>query len=537
MSKESLNFTGVRAVLGALALALPALSVAQVPVDENGNTIGQFDASGSTAAETADQIPLLSATELEELVGPYALYPDDLLAIVLPASTYPLQLVQAQRFLEDLKTNPSLKPDDSWDDSVVALVNYPEALELMTEDLDKTWRLGEAVVAQQADVIAAVESFRDRAYAAGNLKSDSYQTVSQDDGVIEISPVEDDVIYVPYYEPRRVVVYQPRPVYYYHPRPYPVYYYPYPYGHSFHSGYFWGVTTAFTVGWYTNHLHVHHHSYHGHPYHGRKYWRNYWYRRPNIHVHNNYYYNDNYVRNRFAHGDYWRPRTRHTVNPNNHRVTRSRYYPGSNTQIASSERRDSQGSSFQRQKTSPKTRSQSGRSRQPDIQFKPRTSRNTPAASARPGSPKPASQSVRKSKSPRSQEPDVKFRSRSSTEKRVATARPSSSKPASQSVRKSKSPRAQEPDIKFRSRPNTEKRVASTRPSSSARRSSSPRVSQPKASAPRTSQAKSRVQRSSPPKVSAPRQSKPSGRSSGSTKVASGSRKHDKSRTSERRRR
>ena len=121
--------------------------------------------------------PLLSSAELQELVGPIALYPDDLLAVVLPASTYPLQLVQAQRFLDDLKSDSSLQPDESWDDSIVALINYPEAVELLNDDLDWTWRLGEAVVAQQADVIAAVESFRDRAYAAGNLKSDEHQTV------------------------------------------------------------------------------------------------------------------------------------------------------------------------------------------------------------------------------------------------------------------------------------------------------------------------------------------------------------------------
>ena len=216
MSKESLRKLSVMRWLPALVLAIPVLGQAQVPVDEQGNAIGT----------TAEEIPLLSAAELTELVGPIALYPDDLLAIVLPASTYPLQLVQADRFLQDLKSDSTLKPDEDWDDSVVALVNYPEVIELMVDDLDKTWRLGEAVVAQQADVIDAVESFRDRAYAAGNLQSDNHQTVSQNDGVIEITPIEEDVIYVPYYEPERVVVYQSQPAYYYYPRAYPVYYYP-----------------------------------------------------------------------------------------------------------------------------------------------------------------------------------------------------------------------------------------------------------------------------------------------------------------------
>ena len=299
--------------LSALVLLLPALAAGQVPVDDDGNVIGQYEAAtGHGEAVTASG---LSSPELEELVGPVALYPDDLLAVVLPAAAYPLQIAAAARFLDDLEEDPSLKPDPEWDDSVVALTNYPEVVKLMNDDLDWTYRLGEAVIAEQPAVVAAVESFRDRAYAAGNLKSDEYQTVSQDDGVIEIEPVSEDVIYVPYYEPRRVVVYQPRPVYHYHPHAYPVYYYPYSARHRFHHNYFWGVTTAFSIGWYTDSLHVYHHSYHGHPYYGRHYRNNWWYRRPSINVYNTTYVNNRrYVNNRDGyrdrqrHGDRWRPR-------------------------------------------------------------------------------------------------------------------------------------------------------------------------------------------------------------------------------------
>ncbi len=184
--------------------------------------------------EEIEEFTVFSSSEIEELIGPIALYPDDLLAIVLPASTYPLQIVEAARFLEALEADSSLQPDEDWDDSIVALLNYPEVIELLNEDLDWTWRLGEAVVAQQADVIAAIESFRDRAYAAGNLESDDYQIVSHEGSSIQITPVEEDVIYVPYYEPEEVVVYQPRRVYYYYPRSYPVYYYPYPSHHTFY---------------------------------------------------------------------------------------------------------------------------------------------------------------------------------------------------------------------------------------------------------------------------------------------------------------
>ena len=314
-------------LIAALAVAPAA---AQVPVDDSGAPLADYESFEPGTPAGDEDIPLLTQTELQDLVGPIALYPDDLLAIVLPASTYPLQLVQAQRFLEDLEQDPSLKPDDSWDDSVIALLNYPEVVALLNEDLDWTWRLGEAVVAQQADVVGAVEGFRDRAYAAGNLKSDARQTVARNDGTIEITPVEDDIIYVPYYEPQRVVHYQSRPVYHYYPRAYPVYYYPYPVGHAFNSGFFWGVTTAFTVGWLTDSVHVVHHSYHGHPYYGHRYWNGWWYRRPTINVHNHYYSTNRYSvsRHRYSRGDYWQPRHDSRRRLHNQRITRSDYYTG-----------------------------------------------------------------------------------------------------------------------------------------------------------------------------------------------------------------
>lgn len=329
MSTINLDTTLARASLAITLLGLPGLGFAQVPVDGAGEPYSEYSTAGAAVGQ--EGIPLLTASELEELVGPIALYPDDLLAIVLPASTYPLQVVQAGRFLDAVEADPSLEPDEAWDDSVVALLNYPEVVELLNEDLDWTWRLGEAVVAQQADVIAAVESFRDRAYAAGNLKSDAHQTVSHsDDGIIEVVPVDDEIIYVPYYEPEQVVVYQPRPVYYYYPRPYPVYYYPYPSSYAFDSGYFWGVTTAFTIGWYTDRLHVFHHSYYGHPYYGRYYYDRWWYRRPSINIYNNYYVHGNVRRSHdyYRSGDYWHSREHRRLRSYDRRITRNRYYPG-----------------------------------------------------------------------------------------------------------------------------------------------------------------------------------------------------------------
>ncbi len=309
MNTQSLH-NGYKTLCLLIAFAIwPATANAQEPV------------------EGTEDLAVLSAAELEVLIGPIALYPDDLLAIVLPASTFPFQIVEAGRFLKKLENDSSLRPDDDWDDSVVALTNYPEVIELLNEDLDWTWRLGEAVVSQQSELIAAVEKFRDRAYAAGNLKSDEYQNVTEEDGIIEITPVQEDVIYVPYYEPARVVVYQPWSVYHYYPHAYPLYYYPYSSGHSFYGDHFWGVTTAFTIGWLSDLLHVNHHSYYGHRYYGHSYRHNYWYRRPHIDVHNSIYVTNTVKLSSTRHhdGDKWRPQRRRTVRSSDQRLTRTKY--------------------------------------------------------------------------------------------------------------------------------------------------------------------------------------------------------------------
>jgi len=105
------------------------------------------------------------------------------------------------------------------------------------------------------------------------------------------------------------VQYQPRPAYYYYPQPYPVYYYPYAANHHFNRGFFWGVTTAFSIGWYTDSLNVYHHSYRGHPYYGRTYWNDGWYRQPSINVYNTTYVNHtNGAANRHSKGDPWSAR-------------------------------------------------------------------------------------------------------------------------------------------------------------------------------------------------------------------------------------
>ncbi len=206
----------------------------------------QQQGTQSAAVPGAVEAPaLLTPAQLDQLVGRIALYPDELLAVVLPASTFPLQIVQAARFLESNKQNPNLQPSQQWDTSVLALLNYLDVVTLMNQDLDWTWQLGEAVINQQQDVMAAIQQFRARAFAAGNLETNPQQTVVHESQVIQIVSPNPQVIYVPRYDP--VVVVQPvryPPVTY--PPPYPAYYAP---GAAFFTGMFVGAAIGYGLDW------------------------------------------------------------------------------------------------------------------------------------------------------------------------------------------------------------------------------------------------------------------------------------------------
>lgn len=194
----------------------------------------------------ASPAPAQPTTAMEQLVGPIALYPDDLIAIILPAATNPLQIVQADRFLDKRKSDPKAPVDEKWDDSVKSLLNYPEVVKTMSKDLDWTSSLGEAVVADQAEVMAAIQSFRRKAQAVGNLKTDDKQVIVVEKEVIKIVPANPQVIYVPQYSPTTVVVYGGYYGWGYYPMPYPVYYYPYPPGAAFATGLIWGAAISAT---------------------------------------------------------------------------------------------------------------------------------------------------------------------------------------------------------------------------------------------------------------------------------------------------
>jgi hypothetical protein len=186
------------------------------------------------AAPAADQSQqLLKPQELDQLVAPIALYPDALLAEVLMASTYPLEVVQADRWATE---NKSLKGDplkaavdkQSWDDSVKSLVATPSVLAMMSAKLDWTQKLGDAVLAQQPDVMDSVQRLRKKAQENNKVPSTKEQTVTvtqqQNKVVIVIEPAVPDTIYVPYYDP--AVVFGGWPY-----SDYPPYYFPPPLGY------------------------------------------------------------------------------------------------------------------------------------------------------------------------------------------------------------------------------------------------------------------------------------------------------------------
>jgi Protein of unknown function (DUF3300) len=178
------------------------------------------DATAPTTQVQQGQAPSdekLSEGQLEQLVAPIALYPDPLLTQVLMASTYPLEVVEAARWSHD---NPTVQGNaiqnamqgQSWDPSVKALTAVPQTLQMMSDKLDWTQQLGDAFLAQQQDVMDAVQKLRGQAQAAGNLQSTPQQLVTTQpapEGVgsasmqqaIVIEPVNPDVYYVPVYDP------------------------------------------------------------------------------------------------------------------------------------------------------------------------------------------------------------------------------------------------------------------------------------------------------------------------------------------------
>lgn len=154
----------------------------------------------------AQQAPVFNDAELQQMLAPIALYPDDLLSQVLTAASYPIDVVEAQRFVSN---NPSMSTADAvnaadqtaWDPSVKSLVAFPGILQTMSTNLQWTQRLGQANVSQQAQVMATVQLLRRRAYEVGNLSSSNQVQVLSSGNYITITTDNPEVIFMPYYNP------------------------------------------------------------------------------------------------------------------------------------------------------------------------------------------------------------------------------------------------------------------------------------------------------------------------------------------------
>src|SRR5258705_6670694 len=210
------------AVIAIVGLALSSTAFAQQAQSQVMNT---------TTSDT-EQAPALPSGELDSLVAPIALYPDQLLAQTLAASTYPLEIIQLQQWMDRNKNLQGKALADAvakqpWDPSIQSLVEFPDVVQRMAGNIQWTTDLGNAFLAQQSDVMDAVQSMRAKAQGTGNLKTSAQsvvktETVPSGKQVIEIQQANPDVVYVPSYDP--TVVYGAAPVEYpYYPYTYPGY--------------------------------------------------------------------------------------------------------------------------------------------------------------------------------------------------------------------------------------------------------------------------------------------------------------------------
>ncbi len=228
-----------------------------------------FAVSGRAAPAT--QTTQITPDQLDSLVAPIALYPDPLLAQVLAASSYPLEIIQLQQWLDKNKSLKDKALADAvakqpWDPSVQALAALPDVVKRLADDIAWTTDLGNAFLAQQTGVMDAVQRMRKKAKDKGNLKTTEQQKVDtqviESKQVIVIEQANPQVIYVPTYDP--VVVYGP-PIY-----PYPPIYYPpawyYPagvaisFGVGMAMGAFWAGGWGWGCGWGGNNVYINHNN-------------------------------------------------------------------------------------------------------------------------------------------------------------------------------------------------------------------------------------------------------------------------------------
>ena len=197
-------------------------------------------------AQQSDTAAVFKPEELEQILAPIALHPDSLVTQILIAATYPLEVVQAERWM---KQNASLKGEaltaalekQEWDPSVKSLVNFPQVVTMMSEQLEWTQRVGDAFLADQKQVLDTIQSLRAKAQASGNLQTTKEQTIIVEEKIIKIEPANPQVVYVPTYNPTVVYGAWPYPAY-------PPYAY-YPPGYVASSAMWFGAGMAMGAAW------------------------------------------------------------------------------------------------------------------------------------------------------------------------------------------------------------------------------------------------------------------------------------------------
>ncbi len=200
----------------------------------------------ASVAPWAQNASVYTQPQLDQMVAPIALYPDALLSQVLMAATYPLEIVEADRWLQANQglsgaALDSALSQQTWDPSVISLCQVPSVLTKMSQNLEWTQDLGNAFLGQQADVMNTAQKLRNEAYRSGNLQSTPQQRVIVEQQVVQIVPANPEVVYVPAYSPAVVYgAYWSYPSY-----DYPAVYAPSP-GQVFANGIMWGV--GFAIG-------------------------------------------------------------------------------------------------------------------------------------------------------------------------------------------------------------------------------------------------------------------------------------------------
>src|SRR5436190_7021804 len=215
-------------------MSVPSLTLAQQASAPAQSPVPQAQSQVMTTTTNEQQpVQTIPADQLDSLVAPIALYSDPLLATTLAASTYPLAIIQLQQWMDRNKNLKDKALADAvakqpWDPSVQSLAATPDVVQRLAGNIQWTTNLGNAFLAQQTEVMSAVQRMRGKAEGTGNLKTSAQQTVETktvEGGkqVIVVEPTQPDVVYVPSYDPA-VVYGPPPPAYPYYPYTYPGYY-------------------------------------------------------------------------------------------------------------------------------------------------------------------------------------------------------------------------------------------------------------------------------------------------------------------------